>query len=155
NAFVDDVILSEDGRLATLLTANYSFVRGPLYAIYGASAPRGSGANVLTRIDLPTAQHRAGALTLSAVMTTHAHADQTSLVHRGKMIREKFLCQTMPSPPPNVNVMLPAVDPNVTARVRFEEHRHDAFCASCHDLMDPLGTPFEEFDEIGRYRTRD
>jgi hypothetical protein len=154
-AFVDDVIRRGDGRLETLLTTQHSFLRGPLYDVYGLSAPSGSAANELARVDLPVAQHRAGILTLPAVMATHAHADQTSLVHRGELVRERLLCQAIPPPPPNVDVSLPAVDPNVTARVRFERHRQNPACAACHDLMDPLGTPFEEFDAIGRYRAED
>ncbi len=153
--FFDDVIRGNDGQLQILLTANYSMLKGPLYDLYGVPVPPGADATQLTHVDLPLEQHRAGALTLSALLSTHAHADQTSLVHRGKLIREQLLCQPIAPPPANVNAMPPTIDPNVSARVRFEQHRADPSCAACHSLMDPLGTPFEEFDEIGRYRIKD
>jgi hypothetical protein len=34
------------------------------------------------------------------------------------------------------------------------EHRVNPTCASCHQLMDPAGLAMENFDAIGRWRTR-
>ena len=54
-----------------------------------------------------------------------------------------------PPPPPGVDSNIPAPDPNVPTRVRFEQHRKDPACATCHALIDPLGVPFEIYDGIG------
>lgn len=40
-------------------------------------------------------------------------------------------------------------------RQRMEQHRSKAACANCHARMDPIGFVFENFDAIGRYRTKD
>jgi hypothetical protein len=40
-------------------------------------------------------------------------------------------------------------------RDRLEQHKQDPVCASCHDVMDPLGFGLDNFDAIGRYRTED
>jgi hypothetical protein len=37
-------------------------------------------------------------------------------------------------------------------RERLAEHRANAACASCHDLMDPVGFALENFDAIGQWR---
>ena len=150
--FVDDVLRRGDGRLETLLSAPYSIISGPLYAHYGLPEPRDP--TVPTRVELPPDQ-RAGVLTLPAVLTTHAHEDQTSIVHRGILIRQQLLCQEVPSPPPDVDTSLPQVDPNVSWRKQFEQHRANASCNSCHALLDPLGNTFESYDPVGRYRTLD
>ncbi len=152
NDFIQDVTLGADGRLETLLSANYSFVRGPLFANYGLPSP--SDPNVVSRVELP-ANERAGVLTLPGLLTMLAHEDQTSIVFRGLLVREQLLCQPLPSPPADINTSLPKVDPNLTWRVQFEQHRANQVCASCHDQMDPLGDTFEEFDPLGRYRTVD
>jgi hypothetical protein len=149
--FVDDVIKGGDGRLETLLTASYSIAGGPLLKLYGVSDPKSSA---WRRIDLDPTQ-RAGLLTQASVLTVHAHWDKSSLVHRGKLIREKLLCEVLPPPPPEVNNTLPPADPKVSARERFEEHRAEVSCARCHRLIDPLGAPFEMFDAIGNFRTKD
>ncbi len=150
--FIDDVLRRGDGRLETLLSAPYSIISGPLYVHYGLPEP--NDPSVPTRVQLP-ADQRAGVLTLPAVMTTHAHEDQTSIVHRGILVRQQLLCQEVPSPPPDVDTSLPQVDPSVSWRRQFEQHRANASCNGCHALLDPLGNTFENYDPIGRYRTLD
>jgi hypothetical protein len=148
--FVDQVARTGDGKLETLLTAGFSYLSGPLYGLYGIT---GSGATP-RRLDLPAGQ-RAGLFTLAGVMARHAHPDQSSLVGRGALVSDRLLCITPPSPPDDVDAMVPKPDPNVSTRLRFEQHRTDPRCAGCHALMDPLGIPFEIYDGIGKYRTMD
>ena len=38
-------------------------------------------------------------------------------------------------------------------RERLAEHRSNAACAGCHNLMDPVGFSLENFDAVGRWRT--
>jgi hypothetical protein len=62
----------------------------------------------------------------------------------------------MPPPPPLPDV--PAlkdntVDGKLSVRKRLAEHRTNPSCATCHNLMDPVGLSFEKFDAIGRWRT--
>jgi hypothetical protein len=45
------------------------------------------------------------------------------------------------------------VDGNLSVRKRLAEHRTNPVCASCHNLMDPVGLSLEKFDAIGRWRT--
>jgi hypothetical protein len=37
----------------------------------------------------------------------------------------------------------------------MEAHRQNPACAGCHRIMDPIGFSLENFDAIGRWRTRD
>ena len=39
-------------------------------------------------------------------------------------------------------------------RERMEQHRANPACSGCHQLMDPIGLSMENFDAIGRWRTR-
>jgi hypothetical protein len=151
--FADQVVRQGDGKLETLLTAGFSFLRGPLYGVYGVSAA-GGAATGMRRADLPAGQ-RAGILTLAGVMAKHAHPDQSSPVGRGYVVSDRLLCVVPPDPPDNVDANVPTPDPNVTTRARFEMHRTKPDCAGCHTLMDPLGLPFENYDGMGRYRTMD
>jgi hypothetical protein len=45
------------------------------------------------------------------------------------------------------------VDGKLSGRDRLAEHRRDPACASCHNVMDPLGLSLEKFDAVGRRRT--
>ena len=152
--FADHVTRAADGKLETLLTANFTFLRGPLYGVYGMPAATGAAAMTPRRVDLPPGQ-RAGIMTLASVMAKHAHPDQSSPVGRGVLMLEKILCITPDPPPPGADDNLPKPDPNSSTRERFAMHRTRPDCNACHSLIDPLGLPFEIYDGMGRHRTTD
>jgi hypothetical protein len=64
-----------------------------------------------------------------------------------------------PPPPPLPNV--PALEENQngkaarTLRERLAEHRANPICATCHDVMDPIGLGLENFDAVGKWRTKE
>jgi hypothetical protein len=43
----------------------------------------------------------------------------------------------------------------MSVRERLEKHRANPTCASCHQVMDPIGFAMENFDLVGRWRTED
>lgn len=148
--FVEEVVWRGDARLTTLLTASWSLPNAPLAKLYGVEGP--ADAMTYARTDLDPKQ-RAGLLTHASILSLTAHFDQTSPVHRGLLVRERFLCQTTPSPPPEVDVSLPKHDPRMTTRERYAKHQSDPYCAGCHRLIDDIGLGFEGYDPIGRVRT--
>ncbi len=108
--------------------------------------------------EFPQDTGRAGIHTTIGFLALHSHPGRSSPTLRGKAIREVFLCQEVPDPPPNVNfsvVQEPTSTNMPTARDRLEEHRTQAACAGCHKIMDPLGLTLENFDGLGAYRTRE
>ncbi|WP_437767276.1 DUF1592 domain-containing protein [Sorangium sp. So ce281] len=151
-AFVEHVLWSGDHKLSSLLTLPVGFATESVAELYGVTVPPGSTTPQL--VELPPDQ-RAGVLTQPAFLAVHAHPDQTSPVLRGKAIRAKFMCQDPPPPPNDVDLTPPTGDEGVTARQRFNQHASNARCAGCHQLMDPIGFAFENFDAVGAYRTEE
>lgn len=150
--FADHVIREGDGRLETLLTASWSMLDDPLFGLYGVERPADFDPAEPVALD-PT--ERAGLLTQAGVLAAHAHRNQSSPVHRGILVRENFLCQPLPPPPPNVNNTPPEPTPGQTTRQRFAAHRDREECASCHTLIDGIGLGFEHYDAIGAFRETD
>ena len=149
-AFTSHVVLDGDGMVDTLFGADFTFTEDPdLLALYGIVLPPGHVAG--DPVPLPAGE-RMGLLTHASVLAEHAHVDQTSPVHRGRMVRENLLCQPLPAPPPDVDNVPPSPDPDSTARERFEQHRADPSCAACHSLIDPIGFTFEHYDGVGQWR---
>ncbi|MET0593565.1 MAG: DUF1592 domain-containing protein [Polyangiaceae bacterium] len=148
--FVRHLFQDGDGRLATLLSASFSYVNPALAKFYGISYP-GTGTGFV-RVDLPAGQ-RAGVLTQASVVAAHAHANQTSPVRRGLFLLTNVFCTQISPPPPDVDTTPPNPDPNATTRERFKQHTAKATCASCHRMMDPLGFGFEAYDGAGKFRT--
>jgi len=140
--FVDAVMFGadaqHDGSVRALLNANATALDDKLASFYGA-AP----------------EARRGILTLGGMLLTHSRSNDSSPIHRGKLVREKLLCQPLPPPPPGLVLQPPGLDPKKTTRERYAEHSSNAFCGNCHKLMDPIGLAFEHYDGIGRYRADD
>lgn len=72
-------------------------------------------------------------------------------VRRGRWVRERLLGGNVPDLPIGVVAQVPD-DPHRTFRDRLTVTR-DASCWKCHQRMDDLGLPFEQFDHYGRFRT--
>lgn len=151
-AFIEHAVFDEGGGLSTMLTSSTSYMPPELAAFYGLST-KGMTPGEASKVSFDPTQ-RAGILTLGVLMTINAHTNQTSPVHRGKLVREQFLCDILSPPPPDVVFDLPMPDPNSTARERFKQHSEGS-CYECHRLMDPLGFGFENFDATGVYRAKE
>jgi hypothetical protein len=92
------------------------------------------------------------------MLTVTSVATRTSPVQRGKWILENLLGVPPPNPPAGVETNLDKDAAQVkvtTLRQRLELHRASPVCASCHNLMDPLGFSLENFDLVGTWREFD
>ena len=148
--FVDHVMFELDGSPSALLTAPTTFLDQALADFYGVTlGSAGAGGFAATELG---AQSRRGILTLGGSMLAHARSNDSSPVHRGKLVRERLLCQPLLPPPPGIVVQPPPLDPTKTTRDRYAAHSSIEPCKTCHRLMDPIGLGFEHFDGIGRYR---
>ena len=80
-----------------------------------------------------------------------AKQDRTDPVRRGKFVLERILCRGVVPPSPEIVAMFKPLDLSKTAREQFVQHAADPKCASCHQVLDPLGLPFEHYDATGRW----
>lgn len=94
---------------------------------------------------------RKGLLTHPAWLIAHSSNFHTDPIKRGRWIREKLLAGRVPDVPITVDAQVPE-DPHKTLRERVESVTGQAECRKCHEQMNPLGFPFEVFDDFGRYR---
>ena len=94
---------------------------------------------------------RKGLLTHPAWLIAHSSNFHTDPIKRGRWIREKLLAGSVPDVPITVDAQIPE-DPHKTLRERVESVTGQAECRKCHERMNPLGFPFEVFDDFGRYR---
>jgi hypothetical protein len=147
--FLDYVVWEGGGTLGDLLTSNVSFQNQKLASYYGVSGVTGTA---FTRVTLDP-KTNAGILTKAGLMAMLGKANDTAPVQRGKFVREQLLCMPLSPPPANIMIKPPELSSTLSTRDRFAAHRTQPLCASCHDLMDPIGLGFENYDGAGHYRT--
>jgi mono/diheme cytochrome c family protein len=146
-------IVQDDRSVLDLLDADYTFLNERLARHYGVPNVYGDR---FRRVALPKDSNRRGLLGHGSILTVTSHSTRTSPVRRGKWILENILGTPPPPPPANV----PPLKENGsgagarTMRELMAEHRSNAVCAACHRSIDPLGLALENFDAVGRWRTR-
>lgn len=94
---------------------------------------------------------RMGILTHPAWLVAHSGNFETDPIRRGRWIREKLLAGKVPDIPITVDAQVPE-NPHLTFRERVESVTKAKACWKCHQNMNPLGMPFENFDDFGRLR---
>jgi hypothetical protein len=143
-------ILREDRSVLDLLKADYTYLNERLARHYGIPHIYGSR---FRRVPLDEASQRGGLLRHGSILTVTSYATRTSPVLRGKWVLENILGTPPPPPPDDVPALKDnTVAANLSVRERLTQHRADAACARCHDLIDPIGFSLENFDAVGRWR---
>jgi hypothetical protein len=137
----------ESSFLKTLLTSSLAYVRKSSAIFYNLT----SESDDPERVTLGTRQ---GLMSQPAWLVAFSEPDHNNPIRRGLFIQESLLCGHIPDIPIDG---VPVLDrKNRTLREALSAHRNtDSSCFGCHQFMDPLGLPFEQFDHFGRFRTEE
>ncbi|MFT4767821.1 MAG: hypothetical protein ACI8RN_000950 [Glaciecola sp.] len=142
-------LLVNDGDYRDLFITRSTVMSPALALIYGVPAQPGWAPHTF-----PEGSPRAGLLTQISFLSLHAHPGRSSVTLRGKALRERFLCQVVPEPPPGIDFSVVA-NPDShypTQRERVRAHLETPSCAGCHRITDPIGLSLEQFDGAGGFR---
>ena len=148
-----DSLMREDHSAMDILNANFTYVDERLAKHYGIPNVVGPRFRKVAVTD----ENRLGILGHGSVLALTSVATRTSPVNRGKWVLNVLLGTAAPTPPPNV----PPLKENngdgkaLSVRERMEAHRENEPCHSCHQIMDPLGFAFDNFDTLGQWRVKD
>ncbi len=156
--FLDHALWSEP--LNSLLVARTGYVNETLAPIYGISEFPPAGATPVEeafyKVELP--DNRTGLLTQAGFLANRSRPDHTSVVGRGLLIKNAFLCTETPAPSEGIVEtieMLNELNPDASEREMAEIRASTPTCANCHNSFDAYGLALDTYDVLGRYREMD
>jgi hypothetical protein len=145
-------VLNERLSVLEFLDADFVVVNQRLAKHYDLPDIKG---DAFRKVDLPAVSPRGGILGMMGVHLAGADGIRTKPVSRAVYVREVLFNDPPDPPPPNAG----EVEPNIkgerlSVRERLMQHQEIETCASCHRSLDPYGLALENFNAIGKWRTR-
>ena len=143
--FFDDLVYN-DGTFVDLMTSTTAHPSTPgMAAVFGASET-----GPVDAPDHPGMLHRPALLA--------SYGDRTSPIIRGAHLRKLFLCDDLGLPDP-VAIEQAQEELGDTSdmpnREAVDALTSGGACVACHALVNPLGFPFEGYDQMGFPRTEE
>lgn len=153
---IDRVVFEEKRNYFDLFTFDQTFINDELATHYGFDGP---GSEQGTWVDYPEGVDRGGVFSHATFLGVAARFGDTSPTQRGRVIRERLMCQQIDPPPPELEVDVdappPSNSPEDCKQDRYEAILAQDGCAVCHVQMDPIGFGLENYDQFGRFREHD
>ncbi len=149
--FLDEAIWSEKSDFRSLFQGDQLPLNGRLAKLYGVNLPEDAP---FQKVTLDEGQ-RAGLLTHPYLMSTFAYLQTSSPIHRGVLLSRNMLGRMLSPPPIAVTPTPVELQPNLTTRQRVMIQTRPEACAKCHVLINNLGFALENFDAVGRFRTKE
>jgi len=149
-ALIKRVLFDEKRDYMDLFTFDETFLTPELATHYGMTAP--------AEVDGGWVSYgeggRGGILSHAAFLQVVSKFGDTSPTQRGKLIRERLMCEIIYPPPPTVNVDEPPAGGTSNCKIdRYLAIQESTGCGACHEIMDFVGFGLEGYDELGRFRT--
>ena len=162
---IQSILEQDEDVLRQLLTTDRAFVNWNPGPEQDAAMPAIEAIGVETVYGLPPdwkwtreqpvtlpGEQRAGVLTHPAWLVAWSGNFDNDPVRRGKWIRTRLLGGSVPAVPIGVDARIPEAE-HQSLRERLNSVTQNSACWRCHQRMNPLGLPFEQYTHYGYFRT--
>ena len=150
NLFLNEAVWGQGANYRELLLADYLFLNKRLGKLYGHNHIQGG----FQKVKLDPGR-RSGIVTHPFLLSSLAYHNNTSPIHRGVFLTRNIVGMTLKSPPMANEFKEGKFKPNLTMREKVTEMTRAKACMGCHVTINPLGFSLENYDGIGRWRTKD
>jgi hypothetical protein len=139
-SFVNQIVFTQRGGYEDLLKDSSTFAKSPTFQ---------------SLLGNPKPEERPGLL-WRIVMSGSNFSKERNLIHSGKIIRERLLCDVLPPIPTNLNAQIQEagskIQPDRPLREEITQKTEPAQCSGCHIRINPLAfAGANNYDWIGRY----
>ncbi len=149
--FLEEVFWSGASDYRRLLLADHLFLNERLGKFYGVA---GAGTGDFVKVAQDPKQ-RAGVVTHPYLLSAFAYPKSSSPIHRGVFLARNIIGRSLRPPPMAVAFKDADFAPNLTMREKITELTRPRDCQGCHAVINPLGFSLEQYDAVGRFRTRE
>jgi len=154
NLFVANVLWSKNSDYRKLFLTQEVYMNPRIATFYKTKLPVHLKNEQFTPVVTPD-RHRAGILTHPYVLSAFSYHKQTSPIHRGVYLSRNVLGRFLKPPPKATEFKDSDFKPNQTMREKVTELTKDHSCMACHEIINPIGFSLENYDAVGRFRTRE
>ncbi len=151
NLFLEEAVWNGASDERTLLLADYVFLNNRLATFYGVAT---NATEDFVKVTLDPGQ-RAGVLTHPYLLSAFAYQKQSSPIHRGVFLTRNIVGRALKPPPIAQTFDDATFAPNLTMREKVAQLTRAQACQGCHSVINPLGFSLEQYDAVGRFRTRE
>jgi hypothetical protein len=150
-----DRIRRENLSILEIVSADWTYVNGPLAKFYGMS-DAGVRGEEMQLVQMGNTLNRGGILGHGSVLSMTSHVDRTKPSARGQWILDVVMGTPPPPPPPDAGnfQVNEGGEEAATFREKLDMHANTPGCAGCHAKIDPLGFALEDFNAVGQWRDR-
>lgn len=151
NLFLDDVVWSPSSDYRRLLLEDDLFVNLRLAKYYGVNT---NATLDFIKVSL-NPKERSGVVTHPYLLAAFSYQKSTSPIHRGVFLTRNIVGRALKAPPIAVAFNDAEFAPNLTMREKVAELTRAQACQGCHSVINPLGFSLENYDAVGRFRTKE
>ena len=145
-------VLRGKGSIMDFIQSDYLVINERLARHYGIAGVYGPH---FRKVPIASSTHRGGILTSAGTLAMNSEGADSHPLKRGVWVLKRIL-QDPPPPPPADVPKVDLTDPRIlqmSLKERLADHRNKPACHSCHSRIDPWGIAFENFDNLGAWRT--
>jgi hypothetical protein len=151
NLSLDEVFWGGSSDYRQLLLSDHLYMNDRLARFYGVDY---KGKGEFRKIAFRP-KERAGVMTHPYVLSTFAYHQTTSPIHRGVFVSRNLLGRALRPPQMAIEFKDSEFDPSLTMREKVDQMTRPAACQSCHSVINPVGFSLEQYDAVGRFRTKE
>lgn len=155
--FLLSLVRSNQDQFAHIFDAPYTTGNQAYASVFGLTAstdvipglPSG-----VSKLNFPA--DRRGLISQPGIVAIASNLSSTNIPLRGKNVMEKFLCQTLETPPNLATVVANTkFDTTVSVHDAFEKATMSGSCGNCHKLVNGIGYGLENIGPDGRVQQND
>ena len=148
-------LLRNNESALNIIDSDFSLLSERMHFYYTGHRQMMQGSKLVKKVALDKKLNRGGILSHASIHMALSDGEDSHLISRAVWLADKILGDPPPPPPADVNTDLDIEGfEKMSKKQQIAAHVEQESCARCHTKFDPFGVAFENFDAVGKFRTK-